>query len=143
MVASSDFSGLTSAACALASAEASAATVSLDRGMDRLRLEQVKADCARFGALRPHPMPNRFLGVLRNKRLELAFGTFMIQVGRAGGAEERSKFGPRVRRAHVNDADGLDARARRLGIDEVRQFAKLHAAPELLLRRDQDAEIER
>ena len=37
MVAVSDFSGLTSSACALARAEASAATVSLDRGMGGLR----------------------------------------------------------------------------------------------------------
>src|SRR5690242_1874139 len=51
MVATSDFSGLTSAACALASAEASAATVSLARGMSRLRLEQVEADGAGLGAL--------------------------------------------------------------------------------------------
>ena len=38
MVAVSDFSGLMSSACALAKAEASAATDSLDRGMGGLRL---------------------------------------------------------------------------------------------------------
>src|SRR4051812_17887073 len=134
MVATSDFSGLTSVACAFASADARAATVSLDRGMDRLRLEQVKADGASFGALRPHPMPDRLPGVLRHERLEFALSALMIQVGHTGRAEERSKLGPRIRRAHVNDADGLDARARWLGIDEVRDLAQLHAAPELLLR---------
>src|SRR5262244_3940585 len=43
MVAVRDFSGLMSSACALAKAEASAATVSLDRGMGRLYFQHIKA----------------------------------------------------------------------------------------------------
>jgi hypothetical protein len=43
MVPIRDFSGLTSSAWALAKAEASAATDSLERGMGRLRLQQIKA----------------------------------------------------------------------------------------------------
>src|SRR5262249_55421341 len=54
-----------------------------------------------------------------------------------------SELRPGIRRAHIDDADGLDARPRRLSIDQVGRFARLHAAPELLFRRDQDAEIER
>src|SRR5215471_16144790 len=108
MVATSDFSGLTSAACALASADARAATVSLARGMRGLRLEQVKADRTSFRALRSNAMPHRLFGVLRHKSLELALGALMIQVGRSGCAEECSELGPRIRRAHINDADGLN-----------------------------------
>src|SRR5262245_9592310 len=43
VVAVSDFSGLMSSAWALAKAEASAATVSLDRGMGRLHFQHIKA----------------------------------------------------------------------------------------------------
>src|SRR5690242_9925110 len=97
MIATSDFSGLTSAACALASAEARAATVSLDRGMGRLRVEQVKADGASFGALRPYAVPDRLLRVFGHERLELALGALVIQECLTGGAEERRKLGPGIR----------------------------------------------
>ena len=50
---------------------------------------------------------------------------------------------PGIRRAHVDDADGLDAWPRRLGIDQMGRLAGLDAAPELLFRLDQNAEIER
>src|SRR5262249_16196898 len=48
-----------------------------------------------------------------------------------------------IGRAHIDDADGFDARPQRLGIDEVGRFAGWHAAPELLFRRGQNAEVER
>jgi hypothetical protein len=57
-------------------------------------------------------------------------------------AREAIGHGVRAKRAHIDDADGLDARPRRHGIDEMGRFAGLHAAPELLFHRDQDAEIE-
>src|SRR5262249_42534122 len=132
MVAVSDFSGLTSSAWALAKAEASAATVSLDRGMGRLHLQHIKAHRARFRALCFHAMPDGLLCILRHQGFELAFGPFVVEKGAPGIAEERSELCPGIRRAHIHDADGLDARPRRLGIDEVGRFAGLHAAPELL-----------
>ena len=65
IVAVSDFSGLTSSAWALAKAEASAATVSLDRVMGRLpRLEHVKAHRPRFRSLGFHTMPDGLPGIL-------------------------------------------------------------------------------
>src|SRR5262245_19671637 len=64
MVAVSDFSGVTSSAWALAYAEASAATVSLDRCMDSLRLQQVKAHRPRFRALGFHAVPDGLSGIL-------------------------------------------------------------------------------
>src|SRR6266516_841109 len=137
MMAVSDFSGLTSSAWALAKAEASAATDSLDRGMDHLRLQHIKAHRARFRALGFHAVPNGLLGILRHQGFELAFGPFVVEKGAPGVPEERGELRPGIRRTHINDADGLDARARRLVIDQVGRFARLHAAPELLFRRDQ------
>src|SRR5262245_4368796 len=125
MVAVSDFSGLTSSAWALAKAEASAATDSLDRGMGRLRLQHIKAHRARFRALCFHAVPDGLPGVLRHQRLELAFGPFVLEKGVPGVAEERSEIRPGIRRAHIDDANGLDARPRRLCQDEVRDLAGL------------------
>src|SRR5262249_19403677 len=143
MVAVSDFSGLTSSAWALANAEARAATDSLDRGMGRLRLQHIKAHRSRFRALCSHAVPDGLLGILRHQGFELAFGPLMVEKGAPGVAEERCELRPRIRRTHIDDADRLNTRARRLGIDQVGQLARLDAAPELLFRRDQNAEVER
>src|SRR5215831_13168323 len=123
MVAVSDFSGLISSACALAKAEASAATVSLDRGMGRLRLQHIKAHRPRFRALGLHAVPDSLLGILGHQGFELAFGPFVVEKGAPGVAEERGELRPGIRRAHIDDADGLDAWTRRLGDDEVGDFA--------------------
>src|SRR5215831_20772813 len=95
-VAVSDFSGLMSSAWALARAEASAATVSLDRGMAGLALEHIKAHRARFRALGFHAMPDRLPGILRHQCFELAFGPFVVEKGATGIAEERGKFRPGI-----------------------------------------------
>src|SRR5262245_53993164 len=79
MVAVSDFSGLISTACALASAAARAATDSLDRGM--AGLQHIEAHRARLGAPAPHSVPNRLPNVLRHQRLKLAFGALMVEEG--------------------------------------------------------------
>src|SRR5262249_11923040 len=141
MVAVSDFSGLTSSAWALAKAEASAATVSLDRGMGSLRLQHIKAHRPRFRALGFHAVPDGLLVILGHQGFELAFGPFVVEKGAPGAAEERGELRPGIRRAHIDDADCFDARPRWLGIDEMGPLAELHAAPELLFRRDQNAEI--
>jgi hypothetical protein len=66
----------------------------------------------------------------------------MLKKALAGVAEQGSELRPRVRPTHIDDANGLDAQPRRLGIDEVGRFARLDAAPELLFRRDQNRQIE-
>src|SRR5262249_27100284 len=141
MVAVSDFSGLMSSAWALAKAEASAATVSLDRGTGRLHFQHIKAHRARFRALGFHAMPDGLPGILRHQCFELALGPFVVEKGAAGIAEERGELRPGIRRAHIDDADGLDTGPRRLGQDKVGHFARLHTAPEFLFRRHEDAEI--
>src|SRR5262245_61477341 len=142
IVAVSDFSGLTNSAWALAKAEASAATVSLDRGMGSLHLQHIKAHRARFRTLCFHSVPDGLPGILRHQGFELAFGSFVVEKSAPGVAEECGELRPGIRRAHIDDADGLNARPRRLGIDEMGRFAGLHAAPELLFRRHQNAKIE-
>src|SRR6516165_927962 len=144
IIAVSDFSGLMSSAWAFAKAEASAATVSLDRGMGRLLyLQHIKAHRPRFRALCSHAVPNGLPGILRHQGFELAFRPFVVEKCAPGVAEERGELGPGIGRAHIDDADGLDARPWRLGIDEMGRFAGLHAAPEFLFCRDQDAQVER
>src|SRR5215831_4657535 len=79
MVAVSDFSGLISSVWALAKAEASAATVSLDRGMAGLALQHIKAHRPRFRALGFHAVPNRLPGILGHQGFELALGPFVVE----------------------------------------------------------------
>src|SRR6185369_9318926 len=132
-----------SSAWALARAEARAATDSLDRGMGRLRLQHIETYGARFRALGSHAVPDGLPGILRHQGLQLALGPLMVEKRIPGIAEDRGELRPGIGRAHIDDADGLDAGSRRLGIDQVRCFARLHAAPELLFRRDQNAEVQR
>src|SRR6516164_8239228 len=103
-----------SSAWALAKAEASAATVSLDRGMGGLRFQQIKAHRPRFRALCFHAVPDGLPGILGHQGFELAFGPFVVEKCAPGIAKERGELRPGIRRAHIDDADGLDARPRRL-----------------------------
>src|SRR5262245_42536820 len=96
MVAVSDFSGLTSSACALARAEASAATVSLDRGMGGLRLEHIKAHRPRFRALGLHAVPDGLPGILWHQGFELALGPFVLEKGGPSIAEQRRELRPGI-----------------------------------------------
>src|SRR4029077_6867535 len=67
-----DFSGLVSSICALAKAAARAAIDSLDRCIARLhRVDYLEADRTRLGALAPHTMAERLLGILGHQALEL------------------------------------------------------------------------
>src|SRR6516165_6014581 len=107
MVAVSDFSGLMSSACALAKAAASAATVSLDRGMGGLRIKYIKAHRPRFRALCSYAVSDGLSGILRHQGFELAFGPFVVEKGAPSIAEERGELGPGIGRAHIDDADSL------------------------------------
>src|SRR5262245_3354437 len=125
MVAVSDFSGLMSSAWALARADARAATDSLDRGMGRLCREEIKAYRARFRALCSYAMPDGLLGILGHQGLQFGFCPLMLEKGLPSGVEQGRELGPRVGVAHIDDADGFDARPWRLGIDKMGSFAGL------------------
>ena len=85
--------------------------------MGGLRVQDIKAHCARFRALCPHAVPDCLLRVFGNQGFEFALCPLMVEKGAARVAEEGCELGPRIRGAHVDNADGLNARARRLGIN--------------------------
>src|SRR5262245_18660758 len=97
MVAVSDFSGLMSSAWALAKAEASAATVSLDRGMGRLHFQRIKAHRARFRTLGFHAVSDGLSGILWHQGFELALGPFVVEKGAPGVAEKAGELGLGIR----------------------------------------------
>ena len=70
MVAVSDFSGFWSSICALASALAIAPMVSLQRCIGRLRMAEIKADGAGFGALGSNAVAARLFGIFRHQLLQ-------------------------------------------------------------------------
>src|SRR5215470_290444 len=87
IVPTSDFSGLTSCAWALARAAAIVPIVSLDRCTANLRFEEIETDGARLRTLRANAMADRFLGILRHERLQLGFRALMVQKGLPGASE--------------------------------------------------------
>src|ERR1700730_4244346 len=143
MVAVSDFSGLTRCACALAKAAARAANDSLDRCTGGLRIQDIEAHRSRFRALRAHAMADRLLGILGNEIFELTLCPLVIEKGAASIAEQGRELRPGIGCTHIHDADGLDARLWRLDAEEARRLAALDAAPEFLLRGQQEVLVER
>ena len=88
----SDFSGLVSSVCALASAAAMVPIASLDRCMAALHAEKVEADRAGFGALGANPMADRLLGVFWHQALQFGLGFFVLEKGVAGGPKDGSEL---------------------------------------------------
>src|SRR5262245_19587110 len=119
MVATRAFSGLMSSDWTLASALAMAPIDSLQRCMINLPYE-VETDGAGFLALGSHPMSDRLLGVFGHECLQFGLGILVFEESRACTAEDASKFRPRVRGAHVDDAYGLDTHAWRFCQEKAR-----------------------
>src|ERR1700719_1978696 len=105
MVAVSDFSGLASSACALASAPAMVPIDSLDRCMGCLLAQDIEAHGPGFRTLSPNAMPDRLLGVFRHQSLEFGLGALVLQKSRPGPAKHPGKLGPSIGRAHIDDAN--------------------------------------
>src|SRR6476661_7848905 len=142
MVATSDFSGLVSSACALASAAAMVPMDSLQRCMAALHAQDIKAHRTGFGSLGSDAMTDRFLGVLGHQGLELRLGMLMLEVSVARAPKHAREFRPGIRCAHVDDPHRFDPRAGRLESKQSRQLAILNAAPELFLGREQKVLVE-
>src|SRR3954453_5594578 len=117
--------------------------VSLDRGMTGLRLLEIKTNGAGFRAFSPDSMPKGFPGVLRHQLLELGLCGVVFGMGAAGPTKHAGEFGPRVGRAHVHDSDCLNLCPGRLDVKQARGLARLDAAPELSLCREQQMLVER
>src|ERR1700719_5133558 len=88
MVATRDFSGLVSSACALANAAARQAMDSLDRCMTALQAEEVETDGARFRSLGADAMADRLLGIPRHQSFKLGLGLFVFEMGTAGPGKD-------------------------------------------------------
>src|SRR5215469_8038944 len=142
MIATSDFSGLVSSACALASAAAMVPMDSLERCMAALHAQDIKAHRTGFGSLGSNTMPDRFLGVLGHKGLELCLGILMLEVSLARAPKHAGEFRPGIGCAHVDDPHRFDPRAGRLEPKQSRWLAILNAAPEFFLGREQEMLVE-
>src|SRR5215831_15317263 len=128
IVATSDFSGLVSFACALASAAAMVPMDSLERCTAALHAQDIKAHRTGFGSSGSNTVPDRFLGVFRHQGLELRLGILMLEVSLARAPEHAGEFRPGVGCAHVDDPHRFDPRARGLAI--------LNAAPKFFFGRE-------
>src|SRR5258707_6021691 len=137
MVATNDFSGLVSSACALASAAAMVPIDSLERCMAALHAQDIKAHRTGFGSFGSDAMADRFLGVLGHKGLELRLGILMLEVSLARAPKHAGKFRPGVGCAHVDNPHRFDSRAGRLEAKQSRRLAILNAQPEPFLGRAQ------
>src|ERR1700722_8717214 len=118
MVAVSDFSGLVSSACALASAAAIAPIVSLDRCIALLPVEKIKADRAGLRTFGSNPMARGLPGVVGHQAFELRLGSLVFEEGGAGRTEQAGGFSPGIGFAHVDDSHRFDSRPR--GFDAER-----------------------
>src|SRR5215467_8701724 len=143
MVATSDFSGLVSSACALASAAAMVPIDSLQRCMAALHAQDIKAHRTGFGSFGPDAMADRFPGILGHKGLELRLGILMLEVSLARAPKHGGEFRPGIGCAHVDDAHRFDPRVGRLDSKQSRWLAILDAAPEFFLGREREVLVER
>src|SRR5580704_4798881 len=133
MVATIDFSGLMSSTCARARAAAKLPMEPLDCCMSILGMQELKGDGTGFGALGAHAMADRLLRVLRHEALQFSFGAFVFEKCRVCSRKRAGEFCPAIGRAHIDDADRLNARLRWLDAEEGRGLAALHTPPELPL----------
>jgi hypothetical protein len=129
MVATIDFSGLTSSICALASAAAKLPIELLDCCMAVLSLK-LEGNGAGFRAPRTHAMPDRLLRVLRHQALQFGLGFFVLEIGRPRAGKDRGELSPSIGGAHIDNEHRLDARLWRLDAEQARRLAGLDAAPE-------------
>src|SRR5262249_38198297 len=136
MVATSDFSGLLSSACALASAAAMVPMDSLERCMAPLHAQEIKAHRTGFGSFGSNTVADRLLGVLRHQGLQLGFGILMLEVSLARAPEHAREFRPSIGCAHVDDPHRFDPRAGRLDSKQARGRAILNAAPKFFFGRE-------
>src|SRR6266550_9350084 len=114
MVATSDFSGLVSSACALASAAAMVPIDSLERCIAALHAQDLKAHCTGSRSFGSDAIADRFLGVLGHQGLELRLGILMLEVSLSCAPEHTREFRPSIGCAHVDDPHRFDPRAGRL-----------------------------
>src|SRR5258708_3727619 len=112
MVASKDFSGLTSSAWALARAAAIVPMDSLALCISSSHGQEIESNRARFRAFGANAVADSLFGVLRHECLQFCLGRFVLNECIARPAIYASQFRPGIGRAHVDNSNGLDARPR-------------------------------
>src|SRR6516162_966137 len=141
----SDFSGLVSSTCALASAVASAAIDELHHCIAQLRVRghKIEADGSGFRTPRPNAVTDRLLGIFRYQALQLGLGLLMVEMRLVGLREDRGELRPSIGRSHIDNTHGFKPRFWRLDPKQLGLFAALDTAPEVALRSDDEMLIQR
>src|SRR5580700_1920406 len=113
MVATSNFSGLASSACAFASAAAIAPIDSLERCTVLVRREEIETHRARLRALGSDAVAGCFFCVFRHQGLQLGLGALMVDERRrvaqkrpANSAQELDSFMSTMRTASIRGLGG-------------------------------------
>ena len=88
-------------------------------------------------------MTDRLLRILGHQALELGLGPLVLEMRFPGADEDAGELRPSIGGAHIDNADRLDARLRRLDPEQGRGLTALHTAPELPLSGDNEVLIER
>jgi hypothetical protein len=91
----------------------------------------------------PEPVADRLLGILRQQTLELSLGLFMLEVCVPGADKDACEISPGIGGAHIDHANGLNPRFRRVEAEQGRELAALDTAPALLFRADNEVLMER
>src|SRR5215831_9999715 len=103
IVATSDFSGLVSSACALANAAAMVPMDSLERCTAALHAQDIKAHRTGFGSFGSDAVADRLLGVLGHKGLEFRLGILVLKVSLARAPKHAREFRPGIGCTHFDD----------------------------------------
>jgi hypothetical protein len=84
-----------------------------------------------------------FFHVFRHQGFELRLGALMVDERRAGCAEEVGEICPRIRPAHIDNANRFDPRPRWLDAIGPRRLASFDTAPKSMLGGDKKMLVER
>src|SRR5262245_11381289 len=109
---------------------------SLERCTAALHAQDIKAHRTSFGSSGSNTVPDRFLGVLGHKGLELRLGILMLEVSLARAPKHAREFRPSIGGAHVDNPHRFDPRAGRLDPKQARGLAILNAAPKFFFGRE-------
>ena len=89
------------------------------------------------------PWPIACCASSRHQALELGLGLLVLEMRLPGADEDIGELGPGIGGAHIDNADRLNARLRRLDPEQGRGLAAFHAAPELALGGDDEVLVKR
>ena len=143
IVATIDFSGLTSSTCALASAAAKLPIELLDCCMVIFSFEEFECDGAGFRPFGAYAMADSLLCIFGHQGLQFGLGFFVLEICRLGPGKASGELRPGIGGAHIDNANRLDPRLWRLDPKQSRRLAIFDTAPEFPLSGDDEVLVER